>query len=569
MAKQKEKLRVLDLFSGVGGMSHGFKMAGFEIGGAIEFEKEIAESMIKNHKNTPVFMQDIKDLTPEEVKKKVGDINVIIGGPPCQGFSLKGKRGGLSDERNFLFKEYIKYVDFFKPKYFVLENVPNILSSNNGYFKEEIIKNFRKMEYKVDFGILNALNFGVPQSRKRAIFIGTLLDNPITLPRKQIGKKKTVWEAISDLAYLNSGEGEFCSKYKIKAKNKFQREMRRGSKRLYNHVATNHSSVAIDRLKRIPPEKGKEFLRESISSTFGQTWGRLEKNKPSPTIVTRFDTPSNGKNSHPFLNRAITPREAARLQTFPDTFIFYGTKSSVIKQIGNAVPPLLGKGLAEHILEHYEKNERLNKVYLSDAIDLLKTFDKSSIDLLLTDIPYEKVNKSSNGLRVLDKGDANKKTFSLKKFLKEIYRATRGSGYIFCGKEQVSEIFDFFASKNLTTRLMIWEKTNPSPMNCQYVWMSGIETFVYFKKPKATFDEYYKNSVLRFPNGSSKIHETEKPIKLFEYLISVSSVKGDLVVDPCVGSGTTAVAAKKLGRNFIVGDINKKYVELTKERLKL
>jgi len=210
----------------------------------------------------------------------------------------------------------------------------------------------------------------------------------------------------------------------------------------------------------------------------------------------------------------------------------------------------------------------INKVHNLDAIILLKKLNDNSVDLFLTDIPYEKVNKKSNGLRKLDKENANTKTFELNNFLEQVYRVTKGSGYIFCGKEQVSEIFDFFASKNLTTRLMIWEKTNPSPMNCKYVWMSGIETFVYFKKPNAVFNEHYKNSVVRFPNGSSKIHPTEKPLKLFEYLIKVSSNEGDLVVDPCVGSGTTAVAAKRLSRIFLVGDIDNEYCKLTEKRLK-
>ncbi|MBP7845990.1 MAG: site-specific DNA-methyltransferase [Candidatus Pacebacteria bacterium] len=211
---------------------------------------------------------------------------------------------------------------------------------------------------------------------------------------------------------------------------------------------------------------------------------------------------------------------------------------------------------------------QLNKVLQSDAIKFLNTFPDKSIDLFLTDIPYEKVNKKSNGLRILDKKDANSKTFSTETFLKEVIRTTKGSGYIFCGKEQVSQIYDFFASKEITTRLIIWEKTNPSPMNSKYVWMSGIETCVYFKKPKSTFNENYKNTVLRFPNGSSKIHPTEKPLKLFEYIINVSSNPGDLVVDPCVGSGTTAVAAKKLNRKYAVCDVSKKYINLTKNRLK-
>jgi DNA-cytosine methyltransferase len=353
----KSKLKVLDLFAGVGGLSYGLEMAGLKTVAAIEIDKFFAESMKKNNKNVKIFINDIQKINPIEIEKKIGKIDIIVGGPPCQGFSLKGKRGGLKDKRNFLFKEYIDYVRFFKPKYFVLENVPTILSSNKEFFKKGIIKEFTKLNYQVSYGILNSSDFGVPQNRKRAIFIGTSSDKEILLPYKKENKKVTVWEAISDLAYLKSGEGKFCSEYKFEPETIFQKKIRKNSKKLYNHIATNHSKLAIDRLKKIPPEKGKEFLEEKISSTFGQTWGRLEKNKPSPTIITRFDTPSNGKNSHPFLHRAITPREAARLQSFPDTFIFYGNKTSIIKQIGNAVPPLLGRAIGEQILKHHEKDK--------------------------------------------------------------------------------------------------------------------------------------------------------------------------------------------------------------------
>lgn len=352
---KKNGLKVLDLFAGVGGLSYGFEMAGFLVAGAVEFDKNFAESMRKNHKNVEVFVGDIKKINPAIVAKKIGEIDIIVGGPPCQGFSLKGQRRGLDDERNFLFKQYIKYVKYFKPKYFVLENVPSILSTDGGYFKDQILKEFKNIGYNVEFGLLNAADFSVPQNRKRAIFLGTRFKNPIFLPKNNLINKVTTWEAISDLSYLESGEGNFSSDYEKVAESDYQKKMRIGSNKLYNHIATNHSKIAIDRLKRIPPEKGKEFLKEKISSTFGQTWGRLEKNKPSPTIITRFDTPSNGKNSHPYLNRAITPREAARLQSFPDTFIFHGNKSSIIKQIGNAVPPLLGQAIAKQILKHYEK----------------------------------------------------------------------------------------------------------------------------------------------------------------------------------------------------------------------
>lgn len=220
-----------------------------------------------------------------------------------------------------------------------------------------------------------------------------------------------------------------------------------------------------------------------------------------------------------------------------------------------------------------------NIIYNEDCMDTMSRMGDSVVDLLLTDIPYEKVNKNSNGLRMLDKKKANTKTFNLSIFLKEVLRVTKGSGYIFCGKEQVSEIFSFFDSRNITTRLMIWEKTNPSPMNAQHVWVSGIECFIYFKKPKATFNTFYKNTVvrdkdiisslevLRFPNGSSKIHPTEKPLRLFEYLINISSNPGDIVYDPCLGSGTTAIASKFLGRYYIASEIDKNFYQISIDRL--
>lgn len=209
----------------------------------------------------------------------------------------------------------------------------------------------------------------------------------------------------------------------------------------------------------------------------------------------------------------------------------------------------------------------INKVHHKDCLSLMSNISSKSIDLLLTDIPYEFVNKKSNGLRKLDKEDANTINFDINKFLLEVDRITKGSGYIFCGKEQVSEIFSYFNQQGYTTRLMIWEKNNPSPMNCQHTWMSGIETFIYFKKRGATFNEHYKNSVIRFPNGSGKIHPTQKPIKLFKYLIETSSNEDDIVCDPCVGSGTTAKACVELNRKYIVGDINEKYIELTNKVL--
>lgn len=347
-------LKVLDLFSWVWWLSYWFMMAWFNIVWAVEFDPEIANSMSLNHKNTKMFVWDIRDIPPEKVKESIWNIDIIVWWPPCQGFSLKWKRKWLDDERNFLFKEYIKYIDYFQPKYFVMENVPAILSDQNWYFKDEIIKEFSNIWYNVTVSVAYAVEFWVPQIRRRAIFIWTKWEK-VDILKWNCKKPITTREAISDLAYLESWEWEFESEYINPPQSEYQKKMRHGSKKLFNHIATKHSDLAIDRLKRIPPEKWKEFLTEKISSTFWQTRWRLEKNKPSPTIITRFDTPSNWKNSHPYLNRAITPREAARIQSFPDTFIFYWNKSSIIKQIWNAVPPLLWKWIAEHILKDMKK----------------------------------------------------------------------------------------------------------------------------------------------------------------------------------------------------------------------
>ena len=347
------KPRVIDLFSGVGGLSLGFEMAGFKIVIANEFDESIAASYKLNHKKTKMIVGDITLLDLNEVFGKYkGQVDVVIGGPPCQGFSQKGKRKTIHDERNFLFKYYVAVVGLVLPKYFVMENVPNLLTAENGYFREEIETLFNSMGYSIDYGVLNASNYGVPQNRKRAVIIGKFGSECPKLPVPQ-KKKVTIWDAISDLAYLESGEGDEVQNYRIDAKSKYEKLMRRDSQVLYNHVATNHSKLALKRLSLIPPNSGKEVLpKEHLTkSIYSGTWTRMRKDEVSVTITTRFDTPSSGKFTHPFLNRAITVREAARLQSFPDTFRFVGNKSSQMKQVGNAVPPLLAAAVADVIMK--------------------------------------------------------------------------------------------------------------------------------------------------------------------------------------------------------------------------
>ena len=350
------KFKILDLFSGAGGFSYGMeKNSDFETVIALDNDAKAGNTFKKNMSQAEVIVGDItNDETKKTIIKMAKDkgVNMIIGGPPCQGYSIKGKKLGLKDPRNFLFREYLNFVQELKPDVFVIENVKGLLLASNGWFKDEIVKAIGELGYVVDFGVLNASDFGVPQARERAIFICSK-HNKVTLPKPTVKKTVTVRDAIGDLAYCESGEGEFEQEYIKPADSTYQRLMRKGSKRLYNHTASKHKQVAIDKLKMIPPEKGKEFLPEKMigNQKFKTTWGRLKWDDVSPTIDTRFDAASNGTNNHPFLNRAITPREAARIQSFDDCFVFYGDKRSIGRQIGNAVPPLLAKAIADRIDE--------------------------------------------------------------------------------------------------------------------------------------------------------------------------------------------------------------------------
>lgn len=191
----------------------------------------------------------------------------------------------------------------------------------------------------------------------------------------------------------------------------------------------------------------------------------------------------------------------------------------------------------------------------------------NSIELLLTDIPYGGVNRKSNGLRNLDKKDADTFTMDMQQLVREMVRVTKGSGYIFCGWEQLSEIVSIIRELGISNRVIVWKKTNPSPMNGQSIWLSGIELAVYFKKPNATYNQHCKNCVVDFPSGRGKVHPTEKPLKLFKHFIEISSNPGDTVFDPFMGSGTTAVAAKQLGRNYYGCEISPEYMKIINARL--
>lgn len=350
--------KILDLFCGAGGMSHGMhKNPHFKTVVALDINERLSITLKNNMPEVEVITGDITDDIVKDTVINLSiekGVNMIIGGPPCQGYSMKGKKLGLEDPRNFLFIEFLNIVKRIQPDVFVIENVKSLLSTSKGWFKDEIKSKIEKLGYHVDVGILKATDFGVPQTRERAIFICCKIKK-ITLPQPTVKHIVTVKDAIFDLAYLDSNEGDYEQDYLNKPSSDYQEMMRLNSDKLYNHKASNHALVAINKLKMIPPEKGQEYLPKELlgKQQFKSTWGRLKWDKPSPTVDTRFDAASNGTNNHPFLNRTITPREAARLQSFDDNYIFYGPKVAVRAQIGNAVPPLMAKAIADQIFREF------------------------------------------------------------------------------------------------------------------------------------------------------------------------------------------------------------------------
>lgn len=341
-------MKVIDLFAGVGGLSLGFSQAGFDIVYANEYNKSIAYAYKKNHPKTIVDSTDIREIDFEKTFRPYKNkISVVMGGPPCQGFSQKGKRIGFEDERNFMFKQFAKVVQIVQPEFFLLENVPNILTSEGGFFKNEIVKIFTEMGYDVKSKILKAENFGVPQTRRRAVFLGKKGTLNFEIPDTN-GKTTTVQEALCDLPILKSGEGTDEQDYTTPPQNLFQKKMRKSRCLIKNHKATNHSKIALERLKLMTLDSTKEDLpkKHRTKSIHSGTWTRLKPDGFARTITTRFDTPSSGQFTLPYQDRCITVREAARLQSFPDDFIFVGPKTNQMLQVGNAVPPMMAEKVA-------------------------------------------------------------------------------------------------------------------------------------------------------------------------------------------------------------------------------
>ena len=339
----EQKYNVLDLFCGCGGLSLGFEEAGYNVLLGIDIWEDALKTYAYNHKHSKTLCADMSTLLGEDVKDIIGDnsVDVIIGGPPCQGFSIAGKRI-VNDDRNKLYKGFVRMVEYFKPKAFVMENVPNILSIGDGAVRETIINDFKSLGYTVVTKVLTASDYGVPQNRRRAVFVGLTKGNfDFDIP--MVAEKVTTKEALSDLPEQSIEDG---GKYSVESTSGYQKLMRINSIGVYNHEVTQHNEQTVRIISMVPDGGNYKDLPKEFQETrkVHIAWTRLNSKRPSITIDT-----GHRHHFHYKWNRVPTVRESARIQSFPDDFIFLCSKTSQYKQVGNAVPPLMAKAIAEQL----------------------------------------------------------------------------------------------------------------------------------------------------------------------------------------------------------------------------
>lgn len=345
------KFTVVDLFSGCGGLSKGFIDAGFDVLLGVDIDKVALQTFEHNHRGAIGLEGDLSNSNTihkmaEALNQK--NVDVIIGGPPCQGFSLTGRRQE-NDKRNQLFLGMVEAVKHFQPKAFVLENVPSLATLYNGRAKNAILQEFGNLGYEIRHQVLYAPDYGIPQIRKRLFFVGLLsgenfeFPEPIMLPNNYVSCE----QALSDLPSLEYDLGQEISDYQGLPQSAYQTSMRANSSILFNHVATAHTEQVKSIISQVPEGGNHKDLPKGVgeSRKFNDAWTRYHSKKPSRTIDT-----GHRNHFHYKWHRIPTVRENARLQSFPDVFRFFGTKTQQYKQVGNAVPPLLGYHLAKKLI---------------------------------------------------------------------------------------------------------------------------------------------------------------------------------------------------------------------------
>lgn len=349
------KYNIIDLFSGVGGLSYGFsKLPEFQIIAANEIEKDISIAYSLNHPEVKMINCDITDLTEEKLQEVLQGqkVDIVVGGPPCQSYSTLGKR--QLDDRANLFMQYKRVLQILAPRAFVFENVVGILSMDHGRLFRTVQAEFEELGYKLKSQVLDAVDYGVPQHRERVILVGFRGENTFEYPQPTHGENRipyvTLKDAVGDLPVLKSGQSK--DYYAAEVQNDFLKFVRQNAaETVTEHSAPKNGAHLIRLMEALQDGQSKNDLPEDIrpKSGYGNTYAKLWWERPSTTITRNFACPSSSRCIHPRDSRAMSIREGARLQSFPDDYQFYGADGMKRLEIGNAVPPLLSMAIAKQM----------------------------------------------------------------------------------------------------------------------------------------------------------------------------------------------------------------------------
>ena len=363
---------VVDLFCGAGGLSEGFRQAGYRVVLGSDIDPIFGDTFSRSHEGAAFVAKPIQALTSSEIFALTGlckgQLDVLVGGPPCQGYSVYNHGRGEHDPRAGLFREYLRIVRELAPKWLIMENVTGLLSISGGKLIQTIGEEIAKLGYAVEWRVVRAEDYGVPQERRRVIFIANRVNASIPWPTVEYGEGlkpfTTIWDAIGDLPMLGSGN---VVEYPTPPSNSFQLEMRRGAPDLMNHYGPKLGKANQERIRHIPQGGSwrdipfdllPEGMKRAKRSDHTKRYGRPRLMDLSCTILTKCDI-HWGAYIHPIENRAFTVREAARLQSFPDKFVFYGSMTDQFVQIGNAVPPMMARSIASGIVRADLLRERI------------------------------------------------------------------------------------------------------------------------------------------------------------------------------------------------------------------